>query len=377
MSNEIRIVEVTTSKMMNCFICFPHELYRDDKNYVPLPNLLIRDMLSPAKNPFFDNGDIACFLAVSDRNKIIGRIAAVYNKVHLSTYNDNTGFFGFFDCIDDSSAAGALLNRVELWLKSKGINKILGPESLTTNDPTGILVKGFDDSPLFLMPYNAPYYEKLLVANGFSEVMTLVSYKTSLEILPIELYSKAELIEKRLKRNQVMIRYLNQKRFKEEIKRLNDVYNKVNEQNWGFMPLDERSFSHMARDLKQVVDKESVLLAEHNGQLIGFAVSVPDYNQLFKKMAGGKLFPFGWWHLLFGRKHINRIRIMIIGVLPQWRGLGIDWCFYARIARYGKQKQISEGEACYVMKSNIQMNRMMKALGCPVVKEYKLYEKNI
>jgi hypothetical protein len=373
---QVEIVEVATKKMTKRFIHFPHELYRNDPYYVPLPNLLILDILNPSKNPFFENGEVACFLAMQG-DKIFGRIAAVYNKVHLSVYNDNTGFFGFFDCINDEDIAKSLFNKAAEWLRSKGLDKMLGPENLTTNDPTGILTKGFNDSPVFLMPYNFPYYENLILSNGFNEAMTLVSYKTSLETLPAELYTKAQLLEDRLKRNEITIRYLDQGKFNEEIKKLHEVYNKVNEQNWGFMPLDERSFFFMAKDLRQVVDKESVLLAEHKDELIGFAVSVPDHNQAFKKIADGKLLPLGWWKLLFGRKHINRIRIMIIGVLPQWRGLGIDWCFYARIAQYGKQKQINIGEACYVMQNNLQMNRMMKALQCPVVKEYKLYSKNI
>ena len=377
MNKQIRVVEVTTKKMMRRFIRFPHALYRDDADYVPLPDLLIQDVLSISKNPFFNNGEIACFLALDEQEKIVGRIAAIYNRVHLSVYNDDTGFFGFFDCIDDVFVAGSLFTKAAQWLKTKGIKKMLGPESLTTNDPTGILTYGFNESPVFLMPYNYSYYEKLLLANEFSEAMTLASYKVSLQKLPVELYSKAELLEQRLKQNEITIRYFDQKKFKEEIEKLNVVYNKANKENWGFMPLDEKSFFHMAKDLKQVVDKESVLLAEHKGELIGFAVSVPDYNQVFKKITNGKIFPFGWWHLLFGRKHISRIRIMIIGVLPNWRGLGIDWCFYARIARYGKQKKISEGEACYVMKNNIQMNRMMKALQSPVAKEYKLYRKDI
>lgn len=376
MSNEVQIIEVKTKNMLKRFIRFPHELYRNDQYYVPLPNLLIHSMLSPLKNPFFKNGEVACFLAI-DGNKIVGRIAAIYNKVHLSVYNDNTGFFGFFDCIDDGAIAASLFNMAAKWLRVKGVTKMLGPESLTTNDPTGILTKGFNDSPVFLMPYNFFYYENLLLSNGFNEAMTLASYKTTLETLPVELYIKAESLEERLKRSEITIRYLDQGKFNEEIKKLNEIYNKVNEQNWGFMPLDERSFSQMAKDLKKVVDKESVLLAEHEGELIGFAVSVPDYNQVFKRISGGKLFPFGWLRLLSGRKHINRIRIMIIGVLPQWRGLGIDWCFYARIAMYGKQKHINNGEACYVMQSNLQMTRMMKALKCTVVKEYKLYSKNI
>jgi GNAT superfamily N-acetyltransferase len=376
MSKQLQIVQVATTKTLKQFICFPHELYRNDQHYVPLPNLLIKEMLNPSKNPFFDNGEVACFLAM-DNDKIVGRIAAIYNEVHLEVYNDNTGFFGFFDCINDSDVAASLFSKAEEWLKRKGIRKILGPENLTTNDPTGILTNGFDDDPVFLMPYNFPYYENLLLLNGFKEAMTLASYKTTLKTLPAELYTKAEILEQRLRQDNITIRCLDQKKFNEEIKKLGGVYNKANEHNWGFMPLDERSFFHMAKELKQVVDRESVLLAEYKDQLIGFAVSVPDYNQVFKSMSNGKLFPFGWWKLLNGRKHISRIRIMIIGVLPQWRGMGIDWCFYSRIAQYGKQKRIENGEACYVMQSNLQMNRMMKALKAPVVKEYKLYSKNI
>jgi hypothetical protein len=376
MSKQVRIVEVTTKKMLKRFICFPHELYRDDQHYVPLPNFLIKDMLNPLKNPFFDNGEVGCFLAIDD-HKIVGRIAAIYNKVHLQVYNDNTGFFGFFDCVDDRYVAASLFSKSVEWLKIKGITRIFGPENLTTNDPTGILTKGFDDDPVFLMPYNFPYYENLLLVNGFSEIMTLASYKTSLETLPAELYTKAEILEQRLRQGNITIRCLDQKKFNEEIKNLREVYNEANEHNWGFMPLDGRSFFHMAKDLKQVVDEESVLLAECKGQLIGFAVSVRDYNQVFKRISNGKLFPSGWWKLLNGRKHITRIRIMIIGVLPQWRRLGIDWCFYSKIAQYGKHKQIDNGEACYVMQSNFQMNRMMKALNAPIVKEYKLYSKNI
>lgn len=376
MSNQFRIVEVKTKKDLKRFICFTHELYRNDLHYVPLPNLLIKAMLSPSKNPFFENGEVACFLAM-DNDKVVGRIAAIYNKVHLEVYNDSTGFFGFFDCINDNDVVASLFNKTSQWLKAKGIHKMLGPENLTTNDPTGILTNGFDDDPVFLMPYNFPYYENLLLLNGFNEAMTLASYKTTLETLPAELHTKAEVLEERLRRNDINIRYLNQEKFNEEIKQLRGIYNKANELNWGFMPLDERSFFHMAKALKQVVDKESVLLAEHKGQLIGFAVSVPDYNQVFKRISNGKLFLLGWWKLLNGRKHINRIRIMIIGVLPQWRGMGIDWCFYSRIAQYGKEKQIGNGEACYVMQDNLQMNRMMKALEAPVIKEYKLYSKDI
>jgi ribosomal protein S18 acetylase RimI-like enzyme len=252
-----------------------------------------------------------------------------------------------------------------------------GPVSLTTNDTTGILTRGFNDSPVFMMPYNFPYYERLLQVNNFSATMTLFSYTISHESLPADIYRKAEVIESRLKLHQVNFRQLDMKKYDEEISRLQPVYNKVNEHNWGFMPLDKDAFSYMASDLKKLVDKEGVLVAEHNDNLIGFAVTVPDYSQVFKKMKSGKLFPSGWWHLITGARKINRIRIIILGVLPHWRGLGIDWCLYARVAAYAKKRNFNSGEACYVMENNSAMNKMMKALGSTVTKEYKLYQKPI
>jgi ribosomal protein S18 acetylase RimI-like enzyme len=371
------IYEVNTKKMMSRFIRFPHQLYSEEKNYVPALNLQQEDMLNIKSNPFFRNSKAAFFLAIDDQNKISGRIAAIYNKAHLDLYNDFTGFFGFFDCIDDPFVAGLLLDKAAEWLLSNGLTKMIGPENFTTNDSAGILIKGFDDPPCFLMPYNFPYYEKLIQQNGFQKALTLYSYKTEPVTLPQNIFQKSETFETRLLNLGIRFRFLDFKIFTEEMMAMQKVYNEVNKNNWGFIPLDNNEFIHMANDLRKLVDKESVLFAEKEGKLIGFVVSVPDFNQAFKKITKGKLFPLGWWHLLRSRKYISRIRIMIMGVLPEWRGLGIDWCLYAKVADYVKKNNLEYGEACYVMENNVAMNKMMRALGASIVKEYRLFEKNI
>ncbi len=373
----ISIVEVDSKKRLKQFIRFPHKLYKDDRNYVPSLNLLQEDMLGKKSNPFFQHGDACYFLAVNEENEISGRIAAIFNKVHLDIYNDGSGFFGYFDCINDPHVADQLLEKAASWLRAKGLTKMAGPENLTTNDSVGILTKGFDDPPCFLMPYNFPYYKNLLEQNGCKKILTLFSYKTELLTLPENIFQQSAALKDRLQKKGITLRYLDMENFNHEMIALQKVYNEVNKTNWGFMPLDEMAFKHMANDLRKLIDKESVLFAEKEGKLVGFMVTVPDYNQVFKKIPNGKLLPFGWWHLLRGRKFVSRIRIMIMGILPECRGLGIDWCLYADVADYAKRNHLNYGEACYVMENNIAMNKMMKALGAHIVKEYELFERAI
>ncbi|MBK7523170.1 MAG: hypothetical protein IPL63_06850 [Saprospiraceae bacterium] len=307
----------------------------------------------------------------------MGRIASIYNKTHLNIYDDDTGFFGFFESIDNALVAKELLKSASDWLKAKGLNKMIGPENLSTNDTIGILTRGFDQPPVIMMPYNYPYYERLLKDCGLTPTMTLFSYLMKTDSMPTNLLNRAELFENRLQKSGIQIRTIDLKNFDNEINALQPVYNSANQGNWGFLPLDTVGFQHMAKEMKQLVNDENILIAEKDGKIIGYAVTLPDFNQVFKKIPKGRLLPFGWYYLLTGRNNILGLRIIIMGVLPAYRGQGIDWCFYSKITAYAKKKGILWGEACYVMESNLQMNKMLKLLGATIVKEYKLFEMNL
>lgn len=370
----ITIHTVSTPKQLKQFIHFRHQLYENDPNYVPQLNLTERTFLSK-KNPFFKHSEAAYFLAF-DEKKVVGRIATIYNKNHLDRYEDNTGFFGFFDSINDEEVAHNLLEKAADWLRQKGLKYVIGPENFTTNDSVGILTDGFDKPPVVQMPYNKNYYEKLLLSWGMEQVMELYAYCFHQVNLPEDFMEMAEKIERRLNQKGISIRTINFKNFKNEMNNLRQVYNIANDKHWGFVPLTDEEFMFLAADLRQIVSKENVLLAEKNGELIGYMVTIPDVNQIFAHISNGKLLPFGWTKLVWKPK-ITGARMLILGVLPAYRHFGIDWCFYAHTSRFFQQSGIEWTEAGYVMQDNRMMNRIIKKTGGERTKTYRLFGKDI
>jgi GNAT superfamily N-acetyltransferase len=368
------IIQVASKADIERFIAFPHALYAGDAHYAPQPNFLMRKLLSPRHNPFFQHAEAAYFLALGKEGQVLGRVAAIHNRAHLEAYQDGRGFFGFFDAINDTTVAKALLDAAADWLRARGLSRIAGPENFTTNASVGVLTEGFDRPPVVLMPYNHPYYARLLENYGLNPWLDLYSYYCEHAALPVDLYAKAAVLEARLQQRGISLRPINFKHYDADIAGLREAYNAANEGSWGFLPLSEAEFRHMAADLRQLVVAENVWLAEREGRVIAYALAVPDYNQAFIKMPRGRLLPWGWWQLLTAKRRISGLRIMILGVLPQFRRLGIDWLLYARIAGHARRNGFAWGEACYVMDTNGPMKKMMAALGGRAIKQYRVYE---
>jgi ribosomal protein S18 acetylase RimI-like enzyme len=325
----MEIVKVVSKKDLMRFINFPHQLYKDDENYVPELNLVVKRMLSN-KNPFLKHSEIALFLAV-ESGIVMGRIAAVYNKTHLETYKDNTGFFGFFDSINDVSVAKRLFETCEQWLTNKGITKIIGPTNLTTNDSCGILIDGFQFPPMVMMPYNKEYYGHLCEESGFEKSMDLNSYNVNAG-MSLERYNNIYFRSLDvMKTNNIRIRNISSKTFQRDIERLQFVYNKANENNWGFMPLNREEFKAMAADLKTTTPLDFTFIVEKDNNIISFLIAVPNLNQVFKHIKNGKLFPFGIFKFLMKKNSVDSARIMILGILDEYRGMGIDLALYRHL----------------------------------------------
>jgi hypothetical protein len=371
----MEIQKVQSNKDLKRFINFPHQLYKKDENYVPELNLVTKGMLS-SKNPFLKHSEIALFLAIKEGNTV-GRIAAIYNKTHIDIYNDSTGFFGFFDSINDISVAQLLFNACEQWLYNKGIKKIAGPTNLTTNDSCGFLIEGFQFPPMIMMPYNKSYYNDLCVQAGFSKLVDLNSYNTG-NCIGLERYHQVYLKAlDRMETNHINIRNISAKTFQKDIEQLRFVYNKANENNWGFMPLNDDEFKAMADDLRTATPLDLTLIAENESGIIGFLIAVPDLNQAFKFVKKGKLFPFGIFRFLLKKHTINSARIMILGVLDEYKTMGIDLILYQRIKDALNKRSIFNSEACYVLENNLQMNLILSKLSEGIVKKYRIYEKEI
>jgi ribosomal protein S18 acetylase RimI-like enzyme len=371
-----QILSVKSKKDLTRFIDFPHDLYKDDPNYVPEIFIGQRDLLTPGKHPFYEHSSAQLFLAL-DGEKITGRIAAIHNKNHNVFTSAQDGFFGFFDCIDDQKTADGLLEAAENWLKEKGLNHIIGPANPTTNDACGILVEGFDSPPMAMMTYNAPYYDRLLKNRGFVKKTDLLAYELNVADANDRAVKLIDVLESRLKRSGIVIRNVDVKKFKEEVPKIREVYNKAWDKNLGFVPMTDKEFDFLARDLKMILDPKYCMVAEKDGEVVGFIVGIPDINQVLITMRRGRLLPTGIFKLLFQKKNITRLRVLTLGVLNEYRKLGIEACLYGRVIKNTYGTKITGGECSWMLEDNYLMNHAIEQINGQLYKRYRLLEKRL
>lgn len=370
----IKIVPVTDKKYLKKFIDFPHDLYKDDKNYVPEIFIGQRDLLTPGKHPFHEHSTMKLFLAVK-RNVIKGRIAAINNKRSNEFNNANEGFFGFFDSVNDDEVAKSLFEAASGWLKNQSIGSMIGPVNPSTNEPCGLLIDGFDKPPVVMMPYNKPYYLNLIEAAGFKKKTDLLAYyldTTTVSERSLKLHK--DLLD-RLAKNNIIIRRINMRDYKNEAKSLREVYNKAWDRNLGFVPMTDKEFDYLAKDLKLMLDPNFCLVAEKEGKVIGFALAIPDINQILIKIKKGRLFPTGLLKLLTQKSKVNVVRVLALGVIEGYKKHGIEACFYASIIERAMKKNIKGGEASWILEDNFLMNKGIESINGKVYKKYRLLEK--
>ncbi|AYL94626.1 GNAT family N-acetyltransferase [Mucilaginibacter celer] len=371
----ITIVTVKSKKELASFIDFPHDLYKNDPYYVPELFIAQRDLLTI--HPFHKHNTVQPFLAY-DGDKIVGRIAAILNNGHNDYSHVNDGFWGFFDCINDTSVSTILFETVTKWLKEKGVTgKLLGPTNFSTNEPCGLLIEGFDSSPFLMNTYNFEYYAKLVENFGFTKDVDLISWHWDGQHYDDKSVRLLNSLEERLKRSDIVIRKINLKKFKEEAAKLREVYNSAWDSNTGFVPLTDEEFDYLAKDLKLILDPDFAIVAEQHGKIVAFGLALPDYNDIFKTIKRGRLLPTGIFKLLFGKKAIRGIRIYALGVIEDYRKMGIEACLYGTIIREYKKKGYAHAEAGWTLEHNDMVNRAIEAIKGDPYKKYRLYQKAI
>ena len=372
----ITVKQVETKAELAAFIDFPHTLFEGDKNYVPELHIAQRDVLTPGKHPFHDHSSIQCFLAY-ENGKIKGRIAAIQNNNHNKFVDKTDGFFGFLDLYNEEEVAEKLINEAKKWLISKGLNTMIGPVNPTTNDPSGLLVEGFDSPAVAMMTYNKPYYLDLLTAKGFTKKFDLLAYDLPTQSVDKRTLQLKEALGKRFADRNIVVRNINLKDFANEVQKILSVYNSAWKANTGFVPMTDDEFKYLAKDLKMILDKDFCLLAEKEGKVIGFALAIPDINQVQIKIKRGRLLPFGIFKLLLGLKKINYVRVIALGVNEEYRKAGIEAYFYSEIIQKAIDKKITGGEASWILENNEMMNKGLLNLKATAYKRYRIFEKKI
>src|SRR5690606_13604615 len=283
----IEIVLVQSKKQITQFIDLPHDLYANDPNYVPELSLGQQDLLSPHKHPFYRHSSAQAFLAYQD-GRIVGRVLAVWNTNHNTFNHVPEGRVGLFECINDHSVATKLLDTAAEWVQSKGGTRIVGPINLTTNDTCGLLVDGFDRPPMVMMPYNPPYYLELIEHAGYIKKVDLRAYLVKTETANRRSVLLLERLTERLRRSGIVLRQINLKDFANEAKKIKAVYNKAWDKNLGFVPMTDEEFDYTAKELKMIVDPKYCIVAERGEEIVGFALGIPNINEILIHIKKGR-----------------------------------------------------------------------------------------
>ncbi len=370
----INVIPVDSKKQLKDFILLPFKIYKNESNWVPP---LIGDrkkFFNPKKNPYYQHSEVKLFLALKDEEPV-GRISAHSNTQHNKEHNENIGFFGFFECIDNQEVANALFDAAFEWNRYRNFTSLRGPMNFSVNQDCGLLINGFDSPPMIMMPYNFPYYPKLYENYGLTKTMDLYAFISEYHSIPERVAKMAEIIAKR---TNVQIHSLSydKKQRKKDIETVFEIYTRAWQYNWGNVPMTKAEFDHIVAELLPIADPDMVFIAEVDGQLAGFSLTLPNYNEVLKVMQG-KVNPITIIKALQAKKHITSVRVITMGIIKEFQGKGIDTLLYYHTFKNGLPKGYYRSEFSWILENNIPMINAAEKLGAKIYKTYRLYDKAI
>jgi GNAT superfamily N-acetyltransferase len=373
MSLEIRAV--ASHRDLREFIELPFRLHSTSPHWVPPLRIERRLFLSRKHNAFFRHGDARFFLAWRD-GRVVGRISAqvdhAFNRFHGNTW----GMFGFLEIEEDAEALQGLLDAAAGWLRARGRDRMVGPMDFTMNDESGVLIEGFDREPMIKQPWHPPYYQRLVEGAGLEKVVDLFMWELHIsdrsKIRPI-LFTLAE---ETSTKHGVELRKMTRRGLRADLDRFADVYNSAWAENFGFVPYSDEDLDHYAQEMQLVFDRDWFMVSEKDGETVAVAITVPDMNQVLKKMQG-RVLPFGWLHYLRRRKIIDRVRVGFLGVKPEFQHTGVAAQMYIEHFNVADRTHRKWGEMGWILETNTAMNRGMEAMGGRIVKRFRVYEQTL
>jgi hypothetical protein len=372
---EIKEIDLTNSSQKKSFVNFDYSIYQDYPNWVAPLRMDVNQRLNTKKHPFYKIGGIKAFMAYED-GQAVGRIAAIDNYKYNEFHGSKIGFFGFFECIDKQEVASALLEKVKNYHIQSGNSFLHGPVNPSTNYESGLLIEGFDSPPKIMMTYNPPYYIKLLEGFGMKLEMRMFAYKFEDEdVLKNEKFLRVKDVA--LTRSKCSLRFIDPKKLNLEIDNIKKIYNKAWENNWGFVPMSDPELELMANELKLILDPSlAPMIVNEKGEVVAFALAMRDINQITKSF-NGNLFPLNFLQLIFNKGKMDWLRVLLLGILPEYRGKGLDAVMYYEIIKNGILLNIKHAEASWILESNEGMNKGVQVVNGMKYKTYGIYQLQI
>jgi GNAT superfamily N-acetyltransferase len=366
---------VTSRRDVREFIELPYRLHANAAQWVPPLRLERRLFLSRRFNAFFAHGEAQLFVA-RRAGRVVGRVSAQVDRTFNDFHDNRWGMFGFLEAEEDPEALAALLEAAAGWLRERGRDRMVGPMDFTMNDECGVLIEGFEREPMIKQPWHPPYYQRLCERSGLAKAVDLYMWELHIsdrsKIIPM-LFELAEQLEPK---HGIRIRHMRRRGLRRDLEGFREIYNEAWSRNWGFVPYSEKDVDQYAQELQLVFDPDWFMVAEDDGRTVGVAITVPDVNQVLKRM-NGRLLPLGWWRFLRKRRIVDRCRVGFLGVKPAYQHTGVAAGLYIEHFDMAEKSRIKWGEMGWILETNTAMNRGMEAMGGRIVKRYRVYEREL
>jgi GNAT superfamily N-acetyltransferase len=368
----VEVTPVRGLRELRTFVELPFRLHAGTQ-WIPPLKLERYIFLNRKLNAYFKHAEAEYFLARRD-GKVVGRITAQVDRAFNEFHGSRWGMFGFLEFVDDQEVLDALLERAAVWLAGRNCERMVGPMDFQLNDESGVLIEGFEREPMIKQPWHPPYYQQRCEAAGLQKAMDLLMWelyiadrKNVLPILP-------EIAEQSRTKHGIRIRKMSRRHLRRELDGFAKVYNAAWSSNWGFVPYSKEDLDAYALDLQLVYDRDWFMVAENDTETVAIAITVPDMNQVLKKMRG-RLLPLGWWYYLKRGTVIDRVRVGFLGVLPEYQHTGVAAALYMEHFDVAARTPRTGGEMGWILETNRAMNRGMEAMGGRVVKRFRVYER--
>lgn len=372
----IEIREHTPGDDIDDFVRAGRVVFADDPVWVPPLEFDFRARLSPGKNPFFERGEVALFTAWRD-GKLVGRTSAQIDHEHLRLHQDETGFFGFFDTLNDEEAGKALIAKVEEWTARRGMKRIRGPLSLNMNEEVGVLIEGHEFRPAILMGHSRKWQGQIADAAGLEKAKDLLAWRFEVGKIPKRAIRAWEGVQAL---PEVRLRTVKPSKMHSELAIIMEIFNDAWKDNWGWVPATAAEVKKTGEELRMILDKDLAFIAEIDGRPVAICIALPDLNEVIRDF-DGKLGPVQiakfLWRLKVKRPKNGRL--MMLGIRSELRGVkkygGLSHAMYVEIARRSEKLGYEGGELSWTLEDNAPVNVGIKSMGAKVYKKYRVYEK--
>ena len=371
---DVRLVDSNNKSDLKKFIQLPFDLYRNNSCWVPQLRNDTRSVMDRSSHPFYQHSNADFFIS-EDNGKTLGRIAVISNNRFNKENQQASAFFYFFESIDDKTVSNGLFETVFNWAKKRGLTHIYGPKGLLQGDGIGLLVKGFDYIPAVGISYNFSYYDKLVKQAGFHKKF---DYFSGYVDTTVGLTDKVKRVAEKVKERSGF--WVRKFETKEEIlsiaPQLREVYNAAFSGSEGFSPITEDEIIIIAKRMLSLADPRLIKLVYKGDQIIGFLFSYPNINRGLQK-TNGRLFPFGWYHIMRDFKNTRYMDANGIGILPEYQGLGPTAVIYTELEKTFRDFNFDFVETVQTREDNVASLGESSHFVMDWTKTHRVYERDL